>query len=140
MTDLEKAKQIFDSGEYTAVFCKGDQTLTCTDGGVRPLINLIESGKDLTDFSVCDKVVGRAAAFLYVILGVKEVHSPVMAKLAIQILDRAEIKYSADLFVDGILNKTKTAPCKMEDAVVRSGSPVKALEDLKSALAQLSAK
>jgi hypothetical protein len=61
-----------------------------------------------------------------------------MAKLAIQILDRAEITYSADSFTDAIQNRKNTGICPMEEAVIRSGSPIKALEDIKAELERLS--
>ena len=134
MTDIENAKKIFNDENCPAVFCRDDEIIKITENGLKPLVELAESGKDLFDFSVCDKVTGRAAAFLYVLLGVKEVHAIVMAKLAIQILDRAEIKYSADTFADEILNNEKTAPDIFEEAVLRSGSAIKALEDIKKAL------
>lgn len=134
MNDLEKAKQIFSENNYTLVLCKGEETFTSSEPGIKTLVKLAKGNTDYSDFSACDKIVGRAAAFLYVLLGVKEVHASVMAKLAIQILDRAEIKYSADEFADTILNKDKSDICPVEASVIRSGSPVKALEDIKKLL------
>lgn len=139
MTDLEKAKKIFNdaNGEYSLVLCKGDDVFTSSGHGIKTLVSLVEGDKDYSEYSACDKIVGRAAAFMYVLLGVSNVHSSVMAKLAIQILDRAEINYSADSFVDGIQNRSKTGSCPMETAVIRSGSPVKALEDIKNQMKAL---
>ena len=91
MTDLEKAKEIFQKENCTLVLCKGDDVFTSDQTGIKKLVELAEGDKDFSDYSACDKIVGRAAAFLYVLLGVKHVHATVMAKLAIQILDRAEI-------------------------------------------------
>lgn len=134
MTDLEKAKNIFSEGKYTVVLCKDDDVVSSETKGINPLVEFLESDIDFSDYSVCDKVVGRAAAFLYVLMGVKEVHASIMAKLAIQILDRAEIKYSADQFVETIENQSRTGIDPIEEAVIRSGSPVKAFEDIKNKL------
>ena len=56
-----------------------------------------------------------------------------MAKLSIQILDRAEIKYSANAFVETLLDSENKTD-KMELAVLRSGTPLKAFEDIKKEL------
>lgn len=138
MTDLEKAKEIFQKENCTLVLCKGDDVFTSDQTGIKKLVELAEGDKDFSDYSACDKIVGRAAAFLYVLLGVKHVHATVMAKLAIQILDRAEITYSADTFAETIQNRQNTGICPMEEAVIRSGSPIKALEDIKAELERLS--
>lgn len=134
MTDLEKAKDYFYSQKASMVLCKDDEKFITQEKGLTPLINLIESGDDYFEYSACDKVVGRAAAFLYVLLGVKEIHAKVMAKLAIQILDKAEIKYSADEFVDTILDDQLKDANPLEEVVLRSGSANNALRDLKAFL------
>lgn len=134
MKDLDKAKEIFSSGKYSFVLCKDDDIITETESGLAPLVKLIESGKDFFEYSICDKVCGRAASFLYVLMGLKEVHAVTMAKLSVQILDRAEINYSTDNFVEKILNREKTDLDKFETAVIRSGSAVNALEDIKKVL------
>ena len=135
MTDLEKAKQILDEENCTLVLCNGDDIYKTDKKGLEPVIECIESGNDYWDWTACDKVVGRAAAFLYVLLGVKEVHAKVMAKLAIQILDKAEIKYSTDLFVNQINSPDGKTIHPLEDAVLRSGSANNALRDIKAYLA-----
>ena len=61
--------------------------------------------------------VGRAAAFLYVKLGVSYVFAPVMAKGAVAILMRHGIEPSFDLEVPGIRNRANDGPCPMEHAV-----------------------
>lgn len=134
MTDLEKAKDYFYSQKASMVLCKDDEKFITQEKGLTPLINLIESGDDYFEYSACDKVVGRAAAFLYVLLGVKEIHAKIMAKLAIQILDKAEIKYSADEFVDTILDDQLKDTNPLEEVVLRSGSANNALRDLKAFL------
>ena len=74
MSDLENAKQILLEGGYTCVLCRGKEIYTATARGVRPLVDWLDSGLDLRGFSAADKVVGRATAFLYVLLGVRTVH------------------------------------------------------------------
>lgn len=133
MNDLEKAKEIFEKENCTLVLVKGESIIKSKEHGLSKLIELIDKDEDLTDYSVCDNVCGRAASFLYVLLGVKEVYANTMAKLSIQILDRAEIKYSANAFVETLLDSENKTD-KMELAVLRSGTPLKAFEDIKKEL------
>lgn len=133
MNDLEKAKEIFEKENCTLVLVKGESIIKSKEHGLSKLVELIDKDEDFTDYSVCDNVCGRAASFLYVLLGVKEVYANTMAKLSIQILDRAEIKYSANAFVETLLDSENKTD-KMELAVLRSGTPLKAFEDIKKEL------
>ena len=65
MNNLQKARNILESGNFTCVVCKGDAVCTTTQRGVAPLLNWLDAGTDLTGFSAADRVVGRGAAFLY---------------------------------------------------------------------------
>ena len=87
MSDLNKAKALLAAGGYTCVLCRGDEIHTATARGVKPLVDWLDSGLDLRGFSAADKVVGRATAFLYVLLGVREVHALVMSAPAKEALE-----------------------------------------------------
>ena len=68
--DMTKARSLLESGDYTCVVCHGDTVHTATERGVKPLLNWLDEGMDLRGFSAADRVVGRATAFLYCLLGV----------------------------------------------------------------------
>ncbi len=136
MTDLEKAKEIFYSEDYSFVLVKNEDIISSSQKGIRQIVELIESKKDFTDYSMCDRITGRAAAFLYVIMGVKAVHSVKMTKLATNILDRAEIKFSADEYIEKVLDSELKNTDRFENAVIHSGSAITALEDIKKELAK----
>ena len=72
MHDLEKARSLLERENYTCVICHGEDVITDRRRGVRPLLELLESGKDLHGYSAADRVVGKAAAFLYCLLGVND--------------------------------------------------------------------
>lgn len=133
-SDIQKAKELFYSENYTLVACKDGKTECFAEGGIKTLVKLVESGKNYSTYSFCDKIVGRAAAFLFVLMEAKEVHAKIMGRLAIQILDRAQIKYSSDQFVDFIKDSSGKELNEFEKAVVRSGSPKVALQDIKATL------
>lgn len=118
MNNLQKARNLLESGNFTCVVCREDTVYTTTQRGVAPLLNWLDTGTDLTGFSAADRVVGRGAAFLYCLLGIKEVHARVMSHPAADVLRANGIHVSADTFVDGIINRSGTGPCPFEAAVM----------------------
>ena len=132
MSDLEKAKALLSGGGYTCVLCRGDAVHTATARGVRPLVDWLDSGLDLAGFSAADKVVGRATAFLYVLLGVRAVHSLVMSTPARKALEEGGIAASCDREVAGIINRRGDGPCPFEEAVLDIREPAEALTAIRS--------
>ncbi len=126
-TDLRNAKKLLDTGDYTCVIYKEETFHTATDRGVRPLLNWLEASMDFTGFSAADRVVGRATAFLYVLLGVKEVYARVMSRPAKEVLEAHGIAAEAGTLVDGIINRKGTGPCPFESAVMDIQAPQEAL-------------
>jgi len=127
MNNLLNARNLLESGNYTCVVCSGDTTHTTTQRGVAPLLNWLDTGTDLSGFSAADRVVGRGAAFLYCLLGVKEVYARVMSHPAAEVLLSHDIAASADIFVEGIINRQGTGPCPFEAAVMDIQDARKAL-------------
>ena len=116
--NLLKARKLLLSGDYTCVVCREETVYTTTHRGVAPLLNWLDEGVDLTDFSAADRVVGRGAAFLYCLLKVKAVHARVMSYPAAEVLKAYGIEAYADTFVEGIINRAGTGPCPFEAAVM----------------------
>ena len=116
--NLKKALDLLNSGNYTCVACKEEVVYTTTQRGVAPLLNWLDSKTDLKDYSAADRVVGRGAAFLYCLLGVKEVYALVMSRPAAEVLQSHGILADAGTFVEGIINRTGTGPCPFEAAVM----------------------
>ena len=105
MTDLEQAKRILAEQGCTCVLVRGDTVHIGTDRGIKPLVLWLEAGTDCRGFSAADKVVGRATAFLYARLGVKEVYAAVMSRGAIEVLQAFGIAHSCESQVEAILNR-----------------------------------
>lgn len=137
MDNLLKARNLLESGKYTCVVCQDDTTHITTQRGVAPLLNWLDSGVDLSGFSAADRVVGRGAAFLYCLLGVKEVHARVMSKPAAEVLLANGIAAGADVFVDGIINRAGTGPCPFEAAVLEIEDPREALNAIRVKFRQM---
>ena len=137
MTDLQKACEVLEAGNFTCVVCHQDVLYTATDRGVAPLLNWLENGTDLTGFSAADRVVGRATAYLYVLLGVKTVYARVMSKPAAEVLASHGIITQADSLVEGIINRKGDGPCPFEAAVMNIHNAKSALTAIQDKRAQL---
>jgi hypothetical protein len=137
ITDLEKAKEYLESRQASCVLCKDDRLHCSFHRGVRPLLDFLDSGEDFTGFSAADKVVGKATAFLYCLLGVKAVHAGVLSDSAAQVLAGAKIAFSCDRQVSGIRNRDNTGPCPMENATRDIEDPHEALIAIRNTLKAL---
>ena len=135
--DLKKARELLETGEYTCVLRLNDAVYTATERGVKPLLNWLDSGLDLQDFSAADRVVGRATAFLYCLLGVKEVYARVMSRPAAEVLQAAGIAAEAGQLVEGIINRRGTGPCPFEAAVMEIDDPQDALTAIRKKMEQM---
>ncbi len=116
--DLFVPKKFLISGNYTCVVCKGKERFTSDKRGVKPLVSWYKDGADFTDFSAADKVVGRATAFLYVLLGVRSVYAGVISKPALEIFQKNGIEVEFGTLVDNIINRAGDGICPFEAAVM----------------------
>lgn len=137
-SNLLKAREIFNTGKYTYVLCKDDDIRTGAERGVRPLIDLLESNDNFAGYSACDKVVGKAAALLYVLLGVSEVYAPVMSEAAVRVFEKNNIKYDCGIQTAVIRNRSNTGNCPMEQTVADVENPDEAFKAIKLKLSQIS--
>ena len=135
--DLALAKQLLTTEEHTCVLCRDDRIYTSTRRGVAPLLDWLNSGLDLRGFSAADRVIGKATAYLYCLLGVKEVFARVISRPATQVLENHGIPAHWDTLVEGIQNRQKTGPCPMEYATRNCTTPEEALTAVRETLKQL---
>ena len=134
---LEQAKKILMEGNYTCVLYGADGMHTATARGVRPLVDWLDSGIDVRGFVAADKVVGRATAFLYVLLGVRAVWAAVMSTPAKEALEENGITARCGLEVPGIINRRGDGQCPFEEAVLGIRDPGQALEAIRRKQFQL---
>ena len=76
---------------------------------------LLNDENALKDASIADKVIGKLAASLLVVAGVKEIYTDVISEYAIPILEENKITYEFKTKVPYIINKDKTGMCPMEN-------------------------
>lgn len=135
--DLQEAKKHMLDGGYTCVVHKDNQVYTSMERGVKPLLNWLDERTNFCGFSAADKVIGNGAAMLYVLLGVKEIYTPVISETAKSTLEVHGIAVDFDVCVEGIMNRAGTGPCPMEDAVQGIENPKDALVAIRKRLAEL---
>ena len=136
-TDLRSAISILKTENCTCVLCKGEETHRSTQRGVKPLLTWLDGGTDLMGFSAADRVVGRGAAFLYRLLGVRRVHGCIMSVPAVKVLRAGGIEVTWDTLAESIRNRAGDGPCPMEAATEGCADPEAALTAIRYALAQL---
>ena len=137
MTDIEHAKQLLTDAGYTCVICRSDDTHTSEKRGVAPLIELLDNKADVRGYSAADKAVGKAAAMLFVLLGVGEIYATIMSRSAKKILDGHGIKYSCGEEVEYIINRKKDGMCPMEKAVMDIDDPAEAPKKIKETIEKM---
>lgn len=138
MHDLESARSLLERGNYTCVLCRDGSTVTDSRRGVRPLLELLDSETDFHGYTAADKVVGKAAAFLYCLLGVKALYAGVISQPALSVLEGAGITVRYGTFVPAIRNRAGDGFCPMETAVWELSDPALAPDAIRAALQRLS--
>ncbi|MBR2937330.1 MAG: DUF1893 domain-containing protein [Oscillospiraceae bacterium] len=136
-TALNKAISLLESGGYTCVLTDGDVVFTSNQRGVKPLAQFLESGTAFTGFSAADKVVGRATAYLYALLGVKALYAQVVSQPAIAVLREHGIDVSYGKFVLNIINRKGDGICPFEAAVLEITDPQRAYAAIRQKMQEL---
>lgn len=134
---LERAKARLHETDSTCVLCRGEQEVSSTRRGIAPLLEFLDEGMPLKGFSAADRVVGKAAAFLYVRLGVAAVYAGVMSRPAYETLTAHGIAASYGTLTDAIINRAGDGGCPMEQAVWQITDPEEAEQTLRRRLAEL---
>lgn len=137
MNDLKKAKDILDSGSHTCVLCRGETVYTSDKKGIAPMVEFISEGLDLRGFSVADKIVGKAAALLFVYAGIESAYGEVMSGEGRDTLISRGVSAEFSTLTDKIINRQGTDICPMEKTVRDIDEPEKALEAIKITIEKL---
>ena len=128
MDNLNKAKTLLQ--DHSLVLVKENDIYIEDDKGLKPLLSFINKNINLKGFSLADKIIGRAAAFLIIKLNIKEVYTKTISKGAYELLIDNNVDISYDNMVDKILNKDKTGLCPMEECVININNPEDAYNEI----------
>lgn len=142
MVDMDKNLKIavnsLKKENHTCVLCRSNIIHTSDEKGILPMIKFISNGYDLKGFSVADKIVGKAAAMLFVLAGIKDVYASVISSFAYDYLVGNNINVFYDVKTEVIMNRKGDDICPMEKAVASVIEPHKAYEVILVTLKKLS--
>jgi hypothetical protein len=127
-TDLDIAKErLKQKGTVLAIVRNGQIILESQLRGVKGLLNAIKQHKeDMKGSSVADRIVGKAAALLFVYSGVVGVFAVTISEVGIQVLEDYKIPFEYEERVVQILNNEKLDICPFEKLTAKVFSPEEA--------------
>ena len=112
---MNELTSLLHEGGYTLVVRQGATTRIFTRRGVADLLDLIDHDPAFLDgASVADKVVGKGAAALMAKGGVSRLHTDVVSRPALELLQSAGIDTAYDRLVPHIVNRAGTDWCPVE--------------------------
>lgn len=132
--DKALARKLLGAENYTCVLVRGGQVYSSRERGILPLVRWVDAGTDLRGYAAADKVVGKAAALLYVCLGVGYVFADVLSESGQRILREYGIENECNTLSTGIVNRAGTGLCPMEETVQEISSPKEAVAALRGKL------
>lgn len=138
--DWDRARRALAADDALGcVACRGERTLTGTGRGVKPLLAWLAEGQRLDGFSASDRVIGKAAAMLYIQLGAVAVHGRVMSEAGLHMLRAHGVAAAYDELVPMIRNRANTGMCPIEQSVRNVDDPANAEAPIRAAVAELMA-
>jgi len=136
MKDIEKAKLALTEGVSFSLV-NGGSAFTSKEPGVIPVLRLLDNDKSLlTGASIADRVIGKAAAMLMALGGVKMVYGEVMSEPGYDALKRRGIGIDFGELVANISNKSKTGLCPIEQSCLGTDDPSEARERILSIISR----
>ena len=124
--NLEYARETLESGGYTCVLTDGVTMFTSTLRGVKPLVQFVEMKNVPVGLFAADKVVGKATAYLYVLLKIRALYVKVISESAVAVLQQYGIEVRYETLVPHIINRKGDGICPFEEAVMDFHEPLKA--------------
>jgi len=137
---LQKATLLIKNTDAVFAYVSGWKTIKSDKKGIGFLCSLCDRGANLSKGAVADKIVGKAAALLFVLLRVNTVYAETISKGASEVFERYGIHYEFGVMTEHIVNRTGTGLCPMENAVKDIDEPKKAYHEVKKTLEMLAGK
>ncbi len=109
--------------ELTCIVQKDGRVLTSRQRGIRPLLDWIAQGEDLHGAFAADRIVGKAAALLYALMGVKGVFAEVLSESGLAVLKKYGICAEYATLTPKIMRRDGNGLCPMEQTVLAIDDP-----------------
>lgn len=112
---IQELIEMREQGNYSCVILNGDKPRAFNQRGVADLYDLLQKEPNLLKgATMVDKVVGKGAASLMIVGGIKRLHTTIICTTALEMLNNAGIEVTFDKEVDFIYNISKTDWCPLE--------------------------
>jgi len=117
MAELEEIKNILIEKKASLVVAYQDGEIKdYYQDRIKDLVSILQQDENaLKGSKVADKVVGKVAASIMAVAGVEELYADTISKLAIPVLENANINYTCNNIVEYIKNRDNTGMCPMEE-------------------------
>lgn len=138
---LENLSALFENGAYTLVLQKDGETIYKDFGrGVGPALRVYDTQPELLrGAEVCDTIVGKAAAAIYILAGASGVYAETMSAAAVDFLTANGVACACHTKTEKLINRQGTGLCPFEQAVLELQKPEDCLPVIRQTLARLMA-
>lgn len=117
MNTFLTVKNLLARGSYSCVIADRDRVMTSRARGIAPLLERAERSERLEGAFVADRIIGKAAAMLLVVMRVASVYGQIMSREAEALLSANGIEVEYGALTDHIINRSGDGLCPMEQAV-----------------------
>lgn len=132
---------LLDERDKTCIVLNHDTVIYESDAfGVKPLRLLRQSGfeKQPGDrLILIDRVIGKGALMLAALLGIDEIHTPLVSEYALSYSEKAGIPVVYQTRVPMIEDRTRTGMCPIERSVLDTDDPAAGERQIEEAIAFL---
>lgn len=136
--DIDTVRNLVDGGECTFAAVKRGVLLRDSGIGVKPIIERMrEDRKCFKGFCAADKVIGKAAALLLVLSGVKFAYGSLMSRSAQRVFKEHGIPFAFGVETEYIKNRDHTDMCPLEKAVRDTADPNEAYALIEDKIAEI---
>lgn len=117
MSKLEEIKKrLYQTNASLIVYYANGEIREYYQDRIKDIKNILKEDKEaLKGAIIADKVIGKVAASILTIAGVKEIYANVISQYAILVLEENSVKYEYNQKVEYIRNKDNTGMCPMEN-------------------------
>ncbi len=122
-TLLARLRERLYAENLTCIVQKDDRTMISRQRGIRPLLDLIRQGTDLDGACAADRIVGKAAALLYVKMGARGVFAEVLSESGLATLKNHGVYAEYATLTPRVQSRDGTGLCPMEQTVLEIDDP-----------------
>lgn len=132
MTKIEKVKEkLYQTKASLVVQYANGECKEYYQNRIKDIKEILQKDKvALKDAVIADKVIGKVAASILTVAGVKGIYADVMSQYAIPVLNENGIEYQYNSLTDYVQNKDKSGMCPMENKYKEEKDIVRIYEEM----------